>query len=415
MSLRTRSLLLVADRDLRRRFRDPTGLLLWFAIPVAIALMMKFAFGGDEEMPKAKVAVADQDSSFVSGLVVAAFTRAQANPVMEGLVADSTEGRTLAREGKVSALVIIPRGFGDDVLAERTAHLTLYKNPAERVLPQIAEETVQILAEGSFYLRASFGEPIRQIVASTSDSLRGPADVQVSEISILINQAIQRVQRYVFPPVIALETQTKESEGLGADYFTLLFPGLLLVGLIFVSQSLAFDLWIENRLGTLRRNLAVSTDLGSLIGGKCLAGVIVLFVLYLAFLAIGPVIFSLTLVNVPALLLFGAVAAFAILAGVQLIALIPKTDNGATIFTSFIIMPLVLLGGSFFPVESYPPTLRAIAVHTPNGWMREQIKELVLGRFDATQYFVNVGICLLAGAVCVVLAGRLARRRFVGS
>ena len=26
--------------------------------------------------------------------------------------------------------------------------------------------------------------------------------------------------------------------------------------------------------------------------------------------------------------------------------------------------------------------------------MREQIKELVLGRFDGTQYFVNVGICL---------------------
>ena len=115
-----------ARKDLVRMIRDPAALLLWLGIPLVIGALIFLAFGGST--PRSPVAP----------LLIAADT------------ASESRGRAQVAAGRASALLVIPRGFGDAVLEERPMELPLVTNPAQRILPGIIEESVDMLLDGSF-------------------------------------------------------------------------------------------------------------------------------------------------------------------------------------------------------------------------------------------------------------------------
>ena len=64
-----------AVKDLRRRLRDPLALALWLGIPFAILVLISLTFGGGEVKPQARLLVADEDKSLVSGCSAALSAR----------------------------------------------------------------------------------------------------------------------------------------------------------------------------------------------------------------------------------------------------------------------------------------------------------------------------------------------------
>ncbi|MBK8229259.1 MAG: ABC transporter permease [Candidatus Eisenbacteria bacterium] len=401
----------VAERDLRRRARDPIGLLLWVAIPLAIAVLVRLAFGGSAEgPPRARLALADLDQTLISRFVDGGFRQGPAAALFEVQTADSARAVDLAKAGKVSAALIISRGFADGFLNHRSVELVLYKNPSERVLPTIIEETVLILADAGFYIREILGAPIDRVMATQ----RGPSDLEVSELSVEISQIARRARPFLFPPILSLQVVQPERKGEADDYFTLLFPGLLVMSVLFVSQALAQDLWVERRRGTFRRNLTTGVGMGTLVLGKILAGITILGLILVVVMGLGRFAFQLELANAPQALIFAIAGSFGILCGLHVVTLLARTEAASTVLTSFIIMPLILTGGSFFPVEWQPPGLRWIALHTPNGWMRGILKDLFL-EADTGAWLPGTFICLAAGLVLLSLADRLARRRMAGA
>ena len=71
-------------------------------------------------------------------------------------------------------------------------------NPAERILPSIGEEALEILVEGVFYTQRLFGPALRRIV---NNSTSGPAsDADVAAIGVEINQQMARLQTWSFLP-----------------------------------------------------------------------------------------------------------------------------------------------------------------------------------------------------------------------
>jgi hypothetical protein len=167
----------------------------------------------------------------------------------------------MAREGKVSGALIVPRGFAQGFLNQRPVRLILYKNPSEQVLPSIIEQTVNILAEAGFYIREILGGPLERIMRERTS----PTDLEVSELSVEISGITRRAAPYLFPPKLKIWVAPEETRGQRDDYFTLLFPGLLVMSVLFVSQALAQDVWVERRRGTFRRNLTTAQGIGSLL------------------------------------------------------------------------------------------------------------------------------------------------------
>ena len=149
--------LLIASlrKEARRSLRDPFALALWLGIPFSILFLMNLAFGGSSSSgprPQGVLLVADQDGTFLSGMVVSAFSQGPLGEMFKPEKADEPGARARMAKGEASALIILPKGFQAAVLDNRPAAIRLVKNPSQRILPAIAGETLSMLSEAVHYL-----------------------------------------------------------------------------------------------------------------------------------------------------------------------------------------------------------------------------------------------------------------------
>src|SRR5262249_3152454 len=109
------------------------------------------------------------------------------------------------REGGTSALLRIPKGVSDDLMAGKPVALALVRNPAEGILPQIAEERVRTLREvldgGSRVLRGPLDE-LRPFLTEGGPII---GDDAVSSISVAIRRSVEGARTFLAPPAITLE------------------------------------------------------------------------------------------------------------------------------------------------------------------------------------------------------------------
>jgi len=77
-------------------------------------------------------------------------------------------------------------------------------------------------------------------------------------------------------------------------------------------------------------------------------------------------------------------------------------------------VPLAMLGGSFFPLETMPESFAKFARITPNGWMLVKLHSILAGPVPAAELARDFAVLLAAGALLFVLAKRRLRRRFAG-
>lgn len=424
-------------KDLLRHARDPVALILWAAIPLAVAILMRAAFGGDEQIPQATLVIADQDDSLVSRLFSAAFDAGPLQELIHTERADSLSAVELAREGEVSAALFIPRGFGNRYLEGGTPTITLLRNPSQTILPAIVEEAIAVLGEGGFYVRELFGGPIHTFRAlSSSDSV----SLTASEISMSIQAPMERVAPYLFPPVLTVAamaepatrtSKTDASEG-GVEqnrsnasaapvsdespgFLEIFFPGILTMSMLFLGQALAVDIWAEHKLGTFRRLYVTPKGVGGLVLGKVIAGTLIFWMIFELLLLLGRYAFQIDLQRIHFAALYSAACGFGVLAALHFIMVLARSENGGTILGSLVVMPLVFLGGSFFPFETLSPTMRAIGTATPNGQILVQIKRIVSGGPLDAAVWITPLIAIGLGLAFTMLAARGARRRFLGA
>src|SRR5262249_11338263 len=187
-----------------------------------------------------------------------------------------------------AALLVIPAGFVSAVLKEEPTTLLLVTNPSQRIEPQIVEEGLGILADGTFYLHRIAGSELRDIVRGPPQGERTFSNEDISRISVAINKIVGRLDKYLFPPVIQVETAVDEQRtGPKLSITELFLPGILFMALIFIAEGLSADVWRERAQGTLRRSACTPAATVALLGGKLLAGAVVMFVCGLVALLAG--------------------------------------------------------------------------------------------------------------------------------
>jgi lipooligosaccharide transport system permease protein len=90
-----------------------------------------------------------------------------------------------------------------------------------------------------------------------------------------------------------------------------------------------------------------------------------------------------------------------------------RNDSGFNVLFRFVITPLFLFSGTFFPVEQLPPPLRPIAYITPLWHGVTLTRGLTLGPVEPVLAAVNVGVLLLFAGGGFLLAYLSLRQRLV--
>ncbi len=382
-----------ASKDLRRRLRDPLALLLWLGIPFAILALVTLAFGGGEVQPQARLLVVDEDESFLSGLLVGGLGQGPVGEIIQVEEVTAEEGRRRIDAGDGSALLLIPPGFGDDLLNSRPTRLTLLTNPSQRILPGILEETLSLLVDAVFYLQRLAPEQLATFATGPPEGADVFSDDFIAATSVEINQLVNGVIEYAVPPRLTVSVEIEEPEGRKQlDLGALFFQSMFFLAILFMAQGMSDDVWVEERAGTLRRALTTPHGVVGLLAGKLLAALLLLLAMALAGITAGAAIYGFPAARVVPAALWAAGSGLALLVLFLLMQLFATSQKAGNLLTSLVLFPLMMVGGSFFPFEAMPDWLAAIGRWTPNGWALEQFKAILAGSATAAGLLAAAGV-----------------------
>ncbi|HTL48392.1 MAG TPA: ABC transporter permease [Verrucomicrobiae bacterium] len=204
------------------------------------------------------------------------------------------------------------------------------------------------------------------------------------------------VSSFLFILIFGCSLGSQIQQVKGVSYLEFLIPGLVMMHVIEgsytnTSSSLFISRWanyIEELLVTPLSyfEMVLAILLGGLVrSAVTAAGVYAVSLFFVRFPVVHPVavLFFLVLVS----LIFSAAG--------MVVALFAEEWEHLTIATTFVITPLVFLGGVFHSSDMVPPALRAFTVWNPMFYMINGMRYSMLGTSD-----VPAGLC--AGIVLVI-------------
>ena len=365
-------LLATFKKDIARWRQDRTAILIWLGIPFMIGgLITAMMDRGDDSGPMGTLLIADLDDTLVSGFIAGAFSQDELAALLGVKKVTQAEGTELIEAGEASGFLTIPEGFQDAFLNDTPVTLTLKTNPSQTILPGIIEDVTGVLLDAGFYLQVAFGPEIAKLKDSVSSDQQ--SDLFVSTLAVQMNQKMETLVPKLFPPlldVVIVEPPAAEPQ---PDIALLFLPGMVLMALMFASQGLSADYWREREGGTLRRLVSTPGLLSRFVVGKALAAGLMMALLGGVTLFVGflyhELAWSKFLPSIIWIMLSG-VALFAWFAALQMLMPTAKASN---LLTSLIVFPLLMMGGSFFPLDALPDWLAAIGRLSPNGFMVDKL------------------------------------------
>jgi ABC-type Na+ efflux pump permease subunit len=295
-------------------------------------------------------------------------------------------------KGNASALLIIPKDFTNALLESKPAALQLIRNPAQRILPNIIEEMVSMLTDGAFYLQAVAGDQLRTISSSSS-----PTDAGVAEISVRFSRIARDLQKALNPPLIQIQNKViQEKDDRPGAFAAMMMPGMLYMAVFFIAGGLATDVWRERTSGALRRVATTPASLGIFLAGKMLAAAMVLAVVGVFGLILAHFLVDLPVANFALAALWIAASGTGLYLLMMILQSLASTERVATLLSNFVMLPLTMLGGSFFPLEIMPQGLARIGRLTPNGWSIQQLQGILSGTLQPLSFAIVVGFLAVA-------------------
>ena len=326
---------------------------------------------GDDGGPMGTLLIADLDDTLVSGVVAAAFGQDELSGLLGTKMVTVDEGTALIEAGDASGFLIIPAGFQDALINDTPVVLTLKTNPSQTILPGIIEDITGVLLDAGFYLQAAFGAEIAEITDTTE--LTEPTDLVVSGIAVKIQNKIAKLGPMLSPPLLDLTIVEPPPAEPQPDYALLFLPGVVLMALMFSAQGLSADFWAERESGTLRRLVSTPGLLSGFVLGKALAAGVIMGFIGGATLLLGFLYHDLVWNKLLPSVLWIAFAGIGLFAWFSALQMLLPTSKAANLFTTILVFPLLMMGGSFFPMEALPDWLAAIGRLSPNGFVVEKL------------------------------------------
>jgi ABC-2 type transport system permease protein len=260
------------------------------------------------------------------------------------------------RDGRVHAVVVVPRGFGSAVVAVQAGR------------PPATPLDVALYTDPSS--------------AQTAATISGIVGAAVGGF----NQSMSGI-----PPVLKVNARTLQTQGITATAY--LVPGILAMALMQLGLFGAIPL-VEQRQNLILKRLSatplrrwtfVSANLATRVGVAIVQAVVLVVV--------AGILFGITVIGSWALL------AFIVLLGAMtfvslgyVIASFAPTEDSASQLVSILQFPLMFLSGIFFAIDSMPGWLQAVARFMPLTYLGDALRQVMVGGVPFAPLPVDIAV-----------------------
>lgn len=407
---------LIAFKDLKLIYRDPSALVLMLLAPFVLTLGMGLLTGrfsgtrntGIGEIP---VVIVNQDQDQLGAVLVDIFQSDELTELVEpSMIDDAALARTMVDENQATAAIIIPEAYSQSILA-------IDFQPTDGEIPQIEFYSNPTAPTSVGVVRAILDQFVNEVEVG-----RVRANViiqQLLENGLITAQQVPGVVEEVVEDIRSAERETSaimisgttaEGTGIKFDILAYMAPGMAIMFLMYTVTYGGRSLLVENRMGTLPRLLVAPTSAINVLGGKGF-GIFLVAITQLMILIGGTsLLFGLAWGDPLGVLLLILVAAFGATGWGLIFAAILKTPGQVAVTGSAAMLLFGILGGSFFDLSMLPDWIQVVNKITPNAWAIDGFYILSVGG-KLADIVPNLIALVVMGLILFAVASYLIRRR----
>lgn len=356
----------IAFKDLLQLMRDFKTFMFLLLMPILFTFLFGYAFGGfggnsDSRLP---VGYLSQDNHWVTDSLHDLLSESDLISLRENVFLSPADLEQQVANGDLAAAIIVPHGYGRDVLKNRTdLRLIVIADTSSTAWTSVEAELLRITSRLDGAVRTA-------TIIERIDSERMP-----------FHYAFEKtLDAWSDPPIAVTETKSpavaKVSDSGAALAHTA--PGMILqfaiAGLLTAAQIIV----TERKTRTLQRLLTTSTRRIDVALGHFLAIFLLLFTQFTILIVFGQVILKVDYFRVPeatALVAFSATLCISALG--LLIGFAAKSEEQAITFSLIPMFVFSGLGGAWVPLEVTGATFRAIGHVSPVAWGMDGFENIV--------------------------------------
>jgi ABC-2 type transport system permease protein len=420
---RLRAIVALAGKDLRLLSRNRATFFFALGWPILMALFFGYVFGGGGEKGRIPVAFVDLDRTPDSAGLL---SRLQAEAGLQVTAADREEATRLVRQGKRSAAVIVPAGYGEAsgrMFYGAPRRLELEVDPARKaegsmlqgILTGAAMQSMQDLFTDPARTRGLVDRSLADLAAAPGSADREPTRKFLGELRAFVDRPREAAGGEPTGPAagwkpIEIELREVRNEKVGpASAFDFTFPQGILWGVIGSALGFALSLVTERTRGTLMRLETSPLSRGDVLAGKALACFVTIVAVETLLLAIGAAFFGIRPASW-AMLAAAALAVAVCFVGIMMtVAVLGKTEQATSGLGWAIMMPLAMFGGGMIPLFVMPSWMQTVSNVSPVKWGILALEGATWRGFSASEMAWPLGALVLVGVAGFGLGARLFR------
>ncbi|MBN1660964.1 MAG: ABC transporter permease [Anaerolineae bacterium] len=407
-------ILAIAVKEIQVLLRDKGSLAVLFLLPLLFAVVLGMpsqlamkASEGEEGLVVTTYLV-NEDSGPYGAQIVAALEEVS---MLDLVVVDTQAGadRRIA-DGEAPAAVVIPADFSARIDAGESVLVTVLADPAQGAPAGIVTGIVnQIVGELATIGELRYG--VRAVLAQSGAAGASPQQMQAVEAQVfsLLASEVQALRQ---EPAVTLTVEDMEGSAAAEPWnpFSYYMPSFAVAFSFFLVGFIAARLLEEKELGTFRRLLISPMRRGSIIAGKVLAYMSVVFAQALVLLGIGALAFDMPLGSSPlGLFLIALVTALAASSLGLLIGAVSRTSGQADNLGTLLGFILMAAGGCVYPFFREGGVMAAISRLTPHAHALEAYMRLMSDGYGLAQVLPH--ILIVAGFAALFFAAAMWRFR----
>ena len=409
-------ILAVAAKEVQVLLRDKGSLGVLFLLPLIFAVVLGMpsqlamkAAEGEEDALVVTAFLVNEDGGAYGAQVVSALEEVA---MLDLVAADSrAEADEMVADGKAPAAIVIPGDFSSQIDAGVATRVVVLTDPAQGAPAGIVTGIVnQVVGEIATIGELRYG--VHSVLAESGAAGASPeqaAAVEAQVVGLLVSE-VQALRQE--PPVrLTVEDMAGGAADEAWNPFSYYMPSFAVAFSFFLVGFIAARLLEEKEQGSFRRLLVSPMRRASIVGGKMIAYMGVVFAQAIVLLGIGAVVFDMPLGSSPlGLFLIALATALAASSLGLLIGAVSRTSGQADNLGTLLGFILMALGGCVYPFFREGGVLAAVSKLTPHAHALEGYMRLMADGYGLQQVLPN--IVAVAGFAAIFFAAAMWRLRY---